>query len=345
MMQKTDISSMLLVELQSRFHELGLPRYKALQVFRWLMKGVSSFGDMSDLSKADRSLLDTHFFITQLVPERVLTAKDGTVKYLFRLQDGYFIETVLMQHRHGVSLCISCQVGCKMGCVFCASGANGFVRNLTAAELLQQILQAQSLSGLRVDSLVMMGMGEPLDNLDTVLRFLALVHHPDGICLSHRHISLSTCGLIDGIKKLAEENLQITLSVSLHAATQAGREKILPVAKANPLPALMQALRNYFEKTGRRISFEYTMIEGVNDREEDALALSALLKGFPAHVNLISLNETAYYAGTAPNGRRGNGFLERLLALKLNATLRRSVGGDIAAACGQLAAQENKDVK
>ena len=345
MMQKLDISSMLPGELQSHFCELGLPKYKALQVFRWLMKGISSFHDMSDLSKSDRSLLDTHFFIAPLFPERTLTSKDGTVKYLFRLPDGYFIETVLMQHRHGVSLCISCQVGCKMGCVFCASGANGFVRNLTAAELLQQILQAQRLSGLRVDSLVMMGMGEPLDSLDTVLRFLELVHHPDGICLSHRHISLSTCGLIDGINRLAEENLQITLSVSLHAATQSAREKILPVAKANPLPALMRALKDYFEKTGRRISFEYTMIEGVNDREEDALALSALLKGFPSHINLISLNETAHYTGAAPNGRRGNGFLERLLALKLNATLRRSVGGDIAAACGQLASQGNKDVK
>ena len=344
-MQKMDIMSMLPVEIKAHFQALKLPKYKALQVFRWLMKGVFSFDEMSDLSKADRQLLDAHFFIAALSSERVLTARDGTVKYLFRLSDGYFIETVLMRHRHGVSLCISCQVGCRMGCVFCASGANGFVRNLTAAEMLLQVLMAQKLSGLKVDSIVMMGMGEPLDNFENVRLFLAIIHHPDGICLSHRHISLSTCGLIAGIRRLAAENLQITLSVSLHAATQSSREQILPVARCNPLPELMNALKEYFAKTGRRISFEYTMIEGVNDREEDALALFALLKGFPSHINLISLNETSHYAGVAPKQVRGNQFLSRLLSLKLNATLRRSVGGDIAAACGQLAAQGNQGLK
>ena len=331
----TDIKSMTPGELADYFKKLGQPTFRAGQVFRWLHQGVESFEEMTNLPKSLREVLKETCTITVPVVERKQVSKeDGTIKYLWRLSDGNCIETVLMRYKHGNTVCVSSQVGCNMGCVFCASTLGGKVRDLTPAEILDQVIFAQKDSCEVVSNVVMMGIGEPLDNLDSVLRFLTLVNHPDGINIGMRHISLSTCGLIKKIDKLAPLGLQLTLSVSLHAPDDETRSKLMPVNRGVGVDALMETCRRYFETTGRRISYEYAMIDGVNDSDAQADRLAELLRGQPGHVNLIPLNNVA--ESPLKPSRRVRPFQQRLEIRGITATVRRRLGSDIDASCGQL---------
>ncbi len=345
MEDKICIKSLLPEQLADLMKQLGQPAYRAKQVFRWLQQGVGSFDEMSDLPKALREALKETCRLTR--PEilrKQVSAHDGTIKYLFGLEDGNSIETVLMQYKHGNSICVSTQAGCKMGCVFCASFDPKKSRDLRPAEILDEILWAQKDSGRRVSNIVLMGTGEPLDNYENVLTFLRLVSHPEGLNIGMRHISLSTCGLVPMIRRLEEERLQLTLSVSLHAPNDVLRSRLMPVNRRWPLGELMPACRHYFEATGRRISFEYAMIRDVNDTAACARQLIGLLRGFSCHVNLIPLNHvegSPLVPSTRENLRR---FQNELIRNGLNATVRRSLGGDIAASCGQLRRQHSEEV-
>lgn len=345
MEDKICIKSLLPEQLADLMKQLGQPAYRAKQVFRWLQQGVGSFDEMSDLPKALREALKETCRLTR--PEilrKQVSAHDGTIKYLFGLEDGNSIETVLMQYEHGNSICVSTQAGCKMGCVFCASFDPKKSRDLRPAEILDEILWAQKDSGRRVSNIVLMGTGEPLDNYENVMTFLRLVSHPEGLNIGMRHISLSTCGLVPMIRRLEEERLQLTLSVSLHAPNDVLRSRLMPVNRRWPLGELMPACRHYFEATGRRISFEYAMIRDVNDTAACARQLIGLLRGFSCHVNLIPLNHvegSPLVPSTRENLRR---FQNELMRNGLNATVRRSLGGDIAASCGQLRRQHSEEV-
>ena len=331
----TDIKSMTLEELTAWFKDQGEPAFRAKQVFRWLYRGVTSFEEMSDLSKALRQKLSENCFITApQVARKQVSRLDGTIKYLWQLADGNCIETVLMRYKHGNTVCISSQVGCRMGCAFCASTLAGKVRNLTPAEMIDQVLFTQKDSGETISNIVLMGIGEPLDNFDTVMKFLTLVNHPDGLNIGMRHISLSTCGLVDQIDKLAQRGLQLTLSVSLHAPDDETRSKIMPVNRAVGVEKLMDTCRRYFQTTGRRISYEYAMIDGVNDSDWQADLLAGLLKGTPGHVNLIPLNDVE--ESPLKPSRRVAAFQKRLEGHGVTVTVRRKLGGDIDASCGQL---------
>ena len=331
----TDIKSMTLEEIAGALREMGEPAFRGKQVFTWLHRGASSFDEMTNLPKPLREKLAASFLIT--VPKvacKQVSRLDGTAKYLWELGDGNCIETVLMHYHHGNTVCISSQVGCRMGCAFCASTIGGKVRNLTPSEMLDQVLFTQLDSGETISNIVLMGIGEPLDNLDTVLRFLELVNHPEGLNIGMRHISLSTCGLIPGIRRLGELELQLTLSVSLHAPDSETRSKIMPVNRAYDVEELFEICRWYFQKTGRRISFEYAMIDGVNDQDWQADLIAKRVRGMPAHVNLIPLNDVR--ESPLKPSRRLAAFQKRLESHGLTATVRRSLGGDIDAACGQL---------
>ena len=287
----THIKSMTLAELTQTLKDLGQPGFRAKQLYTWLHRGARSYGEMTNIPQALKAVLEEKYPIHAPVPVRKQESqKDGTIKYLWRLHDGNCVETVLMRYHYGNTVCISTEVGCRMGCAFCASTLGGLVRPLEPWEMLDQVLFTQVDSGLPISHIVLMGIGEPLDNFDNVLRFLELVNSPEGMNISMRHISLSTCGLVPKIRALAEKKLQLTLSVSLHAPSDAIRDTIMPVNKAYPTEELLQACRDYYGITGRRISFEYAMIGGVNDREEDAKLLLKRLKGMSAHVNLIPLN-------------------------------------------------------
>ena len=330
-----DLKSMTLEELSGFLRSMGEPAFRGRQVFTWLHKGVSSFDEMSNLSKALRDKLKEQCILTvPRVAKKQVSARDGTIKYLWQMADGNCVESVLMRYHHGNTVCISSQVGCRMGCAFCASTIAGKVRNLTPAEMLDQVLFTQQDSGAEVSNIVLMGIGEPMDNLDNVLRFLELVNHPDGINIGMRHISLSTCGVIPGIARLAELGLQLTLSVSLHAPDSETRSKIMPVNRAYDVEALFAACHEYFQKTGRRISFEYAMIDGVNDHDWQADLIAKRLRGMPGHVNLIPLNEVT--ESPFRPSRRMAAFQKQLEAQGITATVRRSLGGDIDASCGQL---------
>ena len=330
-----DLKSMTLEEMTVALRELGEPAFRGKQVFTWLHKGAATFDEMTNLSKALREKLKENFFITvPTVARKQVSQLDGTIKYLWELQDGNCIETVLMQYHHGNTVCISSQVGCRMGCAFCASTIAGRVRDLTPAEMLNQVLFTQIDSGLPISNIVLMGIGEPMDNLNTVFRFLELVNHPDGLNIGMRHISLSTCGVIPGIDRLADLGLQLTLSVSLHAPDSQTRSKIMPVNRAYDVDALFEACHRYFRKTGRRISFEYSMIDGVNDQDWQADLIAKKLKGMPGHVNLIPLNDVV--ESPYKPSRRIAAFQKRLESHGITATVRRSLGGDIDASCGQL---------
>ena len=340
------IKSLTPGELEALLTRLGQPKYRAKQVFRWLhQQGVESFSQMSDLPQSLRDKLEETCRITK--PEilrKQVSARDGTIKYLFGLEDGNSIETVLMQYEHGNSICVSTQAGCKMGCVFCASFDPARSRNLRPAEILDEIIYVQKDSGRHVSNIVLMGTGEPLDNYDNVLTFLRLVSHPEGLNIGMRHISLSTCGLVPMIDRLAEEKLQLTLSISHHAPNNDIRSRIMPVNRRYSLEELIPACRRYFDRTGRRISFEYAMIGGVNDTVPCARELIRLLRGFPCHINLIPLNRvpgSPLVPSTREDLRR---FQNTLLEHGMNATVRRSLGGDIAASCGQLRRQRNEEV-
>ena len=331
----TDIKSMTQQELSLFFKELGEPAFRAKQAFTWLHRGAVSFEDMTNLSKPLREKLAAQCFITAPVVARKQESRlDGTIKYLWELSDGNCIETVLMQYHHGNTVCISSQVGCRMGCAFCASTIAGKVRDLRPSEMLDQVLFTQLDSGLPISHIVLMGIGEPLDNMDNVLRFLELVNHPDGLHIGMRHISLSTCGVVPGIDALAEKQLQLTLSVSLHAPDSETRSRIMPVNRAYDVERLFDACHRYFEKTGRRISFEYAMIDGVNDNDWQADLIAKKLRGMPGHVNLIPLNDVV--ESPYKPSRRVAAFQKRLESHGITATVRRSLGGDIDASCGQL---------
>lgn len=330
-----DLKSMTLEEMTNYIKEMGEPAFRGKQVFRWLHRGATSFEQMTDLSKALREKLEQSSFITAPAVERKQVSKlDGTIKYLWRLGDGNCVETVLMRYRHGNTVCISSQVGCRMGCAFCASTIGGKVRDLTPAEMLDQVLFTQLDSGEEVSNIVLMGIGEPLDNFDTVLRFLTLVNSPEGMNIGMRHISLSTCGLVEQIDRLAQYQLQLTLSVSLHAPDDETRSKLMPVNRSVGVEKLFETCRRYFETTGRRISYEYAMVDGVNDSDWQADLLAKHLKGTPGHVNLIPLNEVA--ESPFKPSRRVREFQTRLERQGVTATVRRKLGGDIDASCGQL---------
>ncbi len=332
-----DLKDLTYPELEEFLMECQEPKFRAKQIFSWLHKGVVSFEEMSDISKKTKEKLSEKCFISKLtIREKYVSKIDGTVKYLFSLEDGNCIESVLMRYKHGISLCISSQVGCRMGCGFCASTIGGLYRNLTAGEILNQVIFAQKDTGERISNIVMMGIGEPLDNYDNVIKFLKNVNNPLGLNIGYRHISLSTCGRIDGMKKLADEDMPITLSVSLHAPNNKIRNEIMPINKKYPVEELIKECKDYIKKTSRRISFEYSLISGVNDSPEEARELATLLKGMLCHVNLIPVNhvrERNFHKGKKEEINR---FKNLLNDLGINATIRRELGSDISASCGQL---------
>ena len=331
------LRSMTKPEIGQVLKELNQPAFRAKQVFTWLHKGVRSYEEMTNLPKSLRDTLEEKY---PLCPPEVVrkqeSKKDGTIKYLWKLSDGNCVETVLMRYHYGNTVCISTEVGCRMGCAFCASTLGGLVRRLEPREMLEQVLFTQIDSGQPVSHIVLMGIGEPLDNFDNVLRFLELVNSPDGMNISMRHISLSTCGLVPKIDELAEKKLQLTLSVSLHAPNDEIRNTIMPVNKAYPVEQLLAACRRYYAATNRRISFEYAMISDVNDTPAAAKELITRLKGLPAHMNLIPLNHVEE-SPLKPSSRQAlMNFQKTLSDAGIPATVRRSLGGDIDASCGQL---------
>lgn len=345
-LNRTDILSLSLKELEEKLVVLGEKKFRAKQIFQWLhVKRVFDFDKMTDISVQLRHVLSENFCINRLfVHKRLESNIDNTVKYLYRLSDGNYVETVLMEYNYGYSICVSTQVGCKMGCRFCASAIAGYVRNLEPSEILMQIYEAEADRGIRVSGVVLMGIGEPLDNYDNVLKFLGLLSAKEGNNLSLRHVSLSTCGIVPRIYDLAELHLGLTLSVSLHCADNDKRSEIMPVNRTYNIDRLLEACRCYIEKTGRRVTFEYAVIDNVNSSEADADKLAALLRGMNCHVNLIPVNkvkERNYR--TARSGVAE--FAKRLGRRGINATVRRTLGSDIEAACGQLrrdAAQHGK---
>ena len=334
---RNDLKSMTLPEISAVLKELGQPAFRAKQLFSWLHKGARSYEEMTNLPQSLRETLAKEYPICP--PEVVRkqeSQKDGTIKYLWKLSDGNCVETVLMRYHYGNTVCISTEVGCRMGCAFCASTLGGLVRRLEPFEMVDQVLFTQVDSGLPISHIVLMGIGEPLDNYDNVLRFLELINHPDGMNISMRHISLSTCGLVPMIRQLAEKKLQLTLSVSLHAPTDEIRNTIMPVNKAYPTEELLEACRDYYDKTGRRISFEYAMIDGVNDTPQHARTLLRRLKGLPAHMNLIPLNHVEESPLKPSSHKAVMEFQKILEDGGVPATVRRTLGGDIDASCGQL---------
>ncbi len=339
-----NIKSMTLDGVTATLKELGQPAFRGKQVYTWLHKGARSYEEMTNLPKTLRDRLAEQFpILAPTVIRKQESQKDGTIKYLWKLSDGNCVETVLMRYHYGNTVCISTEVGCRMGCAFCASTLGGLVRKLEPFEMLDQVLFTQVDSGLPVSHIVLMGIGEPLDNFDNVMRFLELVNSPDGMNISMRHISLSTCGLVPKIDELAMKKLQLTLSVSLHAPNDQVRNTIMPVNKAYPTEELLAACRRYYEATNRRISFEYAMIDGVNDSEEDARELLRRLKGLPAHFNLIPLNHVEE-SPLKPSPRNAVArFQKTLEAGGVTATVRRTLGGDIDASCGQLRRKYTKE--
>ena len=332
-----NLKSLTLTELTALLKEQGEPGFRAKQVYTWLHKGVRSYGEMTNLPQGLRDRLEQQYPICPpKVVRKQVSKLDGTTKYLWELSDGNCVESVLMRYHHGNTVCISTEVGCLMGCAFCASTHGGLVRRLEPFEMLDQVLFSQIDSGLPVSNIVLMGIGEPLDNFDHVMRFLELVNSPEGMNISMRHISLSTCGLVPKIDLLAEKKLQLTLSVSLHAPNDSVRNTIMPVNKAYPIEELIAACRRYYEATSRRISFEYAMIQGVNDTEEAAKELLRRMKGLPAHFNLIPLNHVEE-SPLKPSTRQAVARFQKLLEDGgITATVRRTLGSDIDASCGQL---------
>lgn len=343
-MTKTDIRSLNFEELSSSLKELRLPNFRTNQIYSWLYeKGVSSFDEMTNLSKELRLSLEDKFEIKNCrIETKLVSSLDETVKYLYELGEGEYVECVVMKYKYGYSVCISTQLGCKMGCKFCASAIGGFERNLTPSEMLSEIYTAQNDLGIRISHIVLMGTGEPLDNFDNVMRFLELVTDEKGLNISMRHISLSTCGIVPRIYELADKKLGLTLSVSLHAPNDELRSSTMPVNNKYPINELMKACRYYADTTSRRISFEYAMIKGVNDTDECARQLASLLKGTLSHINLIPVNsvkERDFIKSDEKNIKR---FVSLLEGCGLTVTVRRTLGSDINASCGQLRAKKRE---
>ena len=350
--EKVELLSLDKAELEALVLSIGEPKYRAKQLFSQLYAGVSP-EEMTNIGKVTKKKLDeAAFFYLPAVRQKLVSRLDGTVKYLFELRDGNCVESVVMYYHHGLTICISSQVGCRMGCKFCASTIGGKLRDLTPGELIGQVIAASRDMGKRISNIVMMGIGEPLDNYDNVIKFLRLVNDPDGVCIGYRHISLSTCGLADKIDRLAEENIPLTLSISLHAASDEIRSAIMPVNKRFGVDALLAACRRYYSATGRRISFEYTLIAEKNDSREEAERLAGLLnsrlrsKGdtMPIHVNLIPVNEVEESGCRPPAREVTEAFRATLEKKGIRATVRRTLGPDINASCGQLRRQnQSKD--
>lgn len=337
-----DLKDLTFEELEEFLVGMGERKFRAKQIFAWLHRGVTSFDEMTDLSVALRRKLAEVSFVSTAEIERLLVSKiDGTRKYLFRLGDGNMVESVAMYYKHGISVCISCQVGCRMGCKFCASTIGGLVRSLTAGEILNQVLFVQKDIGERISNIVMMGIGEPMDNFDNVIKFLKNVNDEHGINIGYRHISLSTCGVVPNIERLMEYALPITLSISLHAPTDEIRSTIMPVNKAYPVDELLAVCRKYTERTGRRISFEYSVINGVNDSEECAKILASKLKGMLCHVNLIPVNNVEENDFKKPSADKIRRFMSVIDKYNIPVTVRRELGSDISASCGQLRRQRS----
>ena len=339
-----NLKSMTLPEISAVLKALGQPAFRAKQLFSWLHKGVRSFDEMTNIPQGLRDTLAKEYPIC--APEVVRkqeSQKDGTIKYLWKLSDGNCVETVLMRYHYGNTVCISTEVGCRMGCAFCASTLGGLVRRLEPFEMVDQVLFTQVDSGLPISHIVLMGIGEPLDNFDNVMRFLELIGSKDGMNLGMRHISLSTCGLVPKIDELAQKKLQISLAISLHGPNDEIRNRIMPVNKAYPMDVLLQSCRRYYDATSRRIHFEYAMIDGVNDRESDARELLRRLKGLPAHFNLIPLNHVEE-SPLKPSSRTAVARFQKILEDGgITATVRRTLGGDIDASCGQLRRKHTKN--
>ena len=334
------LADMSLEEITADFLAEGLPKYRAKQVYKWVMR-VVGFDGMTDIDKATRSLLSQKYIACPLTIIKKLVSSDKTQKYLYRLHDGNVIEGVLMNYKYGNTLCVSTQIGCRMGCKFCASTLNGLVRNLTAGEILAQVITANAENAAQnekraVTNIVLMGSGEPFDNFDNVVGFLKLVNSPEGLGVSYRNISLSTCGLVPEMYRFADLRLPVNLTVSLHSPIDEKRREIMPIANKYSVKEIINAARYYFEQTGRRVIFEYTLIEGQNDTEKDAKNLAGVLKGFPAHVNLIRLNPVRERNLSATKNNQAQKFLDMLESLGVSATIRRQMGVDINGACGQL---------
>lgn len=334
---QTDIRSMYEDELKAMLAEMGQPKYRAAQIFKWLHDGVDSFDEMTNIPKSLRQKLVENCCLSRAaIEKKLISSYDSTKKYLFSFADGETVESVLMEYHHGYTSCISTQAGCKMGCTFCATGQGGFSRNLTASEMLAQLQTEQKDNNIRISNVVLMGMGEPLDNFDNVVRFLKLVSDEHGMNIGMRHISLSTCGIVPRIYELADMKLQLTLSVSLHAPNDEIRSRTMPINKRYNIDKLLDACRYYCKQTGRRISFEYAMIDGVNDSDDCARELGRRLKGMLAHVNLIPVNAVSGTGYKKSKRDRMKSFTDILAKFGITATVRRTLGSDINASCGQL---------
>lgn len=344
-MENLDVRSMNFTELSATFSELGLPAYRSKQVYSWLHeKCVASYDEMTNLSKALRTELAEKLPLKGCIIEnKQVSVSDGTIKYLFSFGNNEYAESVVMKYKYGYTICVSTQIGCKMGCTFCASTLGGYVRNLLPSEILGQIYTAQRDENIRISHIVLMGMGEPLNNFDNVMRFLELVTDEKGLNLSMRNISLSTCGIVPRIYDLLDRRLQLTLSISLHAPNDELRSKIMPVNRRYHLDELIKACREYTQTSSRRISFEYAMLGGVNDSDECALQLANLLKGMLCHVNLIPVNEVAESPYKPSTPERIKKFIEILKNKSINVTVRRKLGSDIDASCGQLRLRKIKE--
>ena len=334
---KEDIRGLLPIELEDFVIANGQQRFRAKQVFSWLYKDIESFRDMTNVPKALISILEENFKIGSLkLADRQISKMDGTQKFLFELEDGNQIESVFMKYKYGNTVCISTQAGCRMGCKFCASGLLGLSRNLKASEILSQVIDISKITGEKISNIVLMGTGEPLDNYVNVSKFLRIIHHPDGYNLSMRSITLSTCGLTDRFDQLSNDFPQINVAISLHAATDQKRNQIMPINKKFPISSVIDKAREYVAKTGRRISFEYTLVKGFNDDKKDMDVLANLLKNINCHVNLIPLNEVSQTGLITSGRKRAEECMEILTKKGINATIRRQLGADIDGACGQL---------
>ncbi len=336
-MMGKDVLSMLPEEIEQELQQLGEPKYRAKQIFSWLGRGVRDFDAMSDLPKPLRDKLGAEFDLYRpKVLSKQVSKLDGTIKYLWELYDGNAVETVVMSYKHGNTVCVSSQVGCRQGCAFCAATIGGLVRGRRPSEILDEVMFSQIDSGKPISNIVLMGIGEPLDNFDNVMRFLELVNHPQGMNIGMRHISLSTCGITEKFDALAERDLQITLSVSLHATDDETRSRLMPANRGRGVDELMKCCRRYYEKTGRRISFEYAMIDGVNDTEYHARLLAKHARSVCAHVNLIPLNHVEEREFKPSTAGHMKAFIKILEDNGVNVTVRRKLGGDVDASCGQL---------
>ena len=329
-------------ELEQKLIEMGQKKYRAKQIYAWLFREIESFDEMTDISKELIQKLKENFILNQLTLLQYQQSKDGTIKYLFQLNDGHAIESVLMKYKYGYTACISNQIGCKMGCTFCASAKIGFVRNMTAGEIVSQVLKVQKEAGVTISNVVFMGIGEPLDNYENVMKAIRLMNDPKGLNIGARHISVSTCGIVPKIRMLAEENIQCNLCISLHSSRENVRTDMMPINKVYHIDEIIDVCKEYIQKTNRRITFEYALVDGVNDSYEDAIHLAHLLKGMLCHVNLIPINKIK-------GGKYEKSSVEKILRFRdtLNdrgivATVRRELGSDISAACGQLV-RDNKE--